>query len=715
LRLVLFFIKYRAGGNYPLYEGEILFSRRTFYMKKFCFIGMAAILGAALSFFGCENTYDRAIGATGVSVVPGAATLPMDAEPELLKAYYETGINKVFMIARPAAKTFNVPTGKTLAVVGDVALASGTVINAFDGTLDVSNGSFAGGNGTFIVSDAQVAVIKNNVPVGSIPKYEANPDFTKSISEKVVLQNLVLGGKDLPTGVQLAAYAGTSEIFVLGTATAEGTFNTGSTKLDVLGEMKANGTLTLGSATKVAKLTATGALNLTGVSGVSELDTGAFQITSTNAAIALDSLDGAGKLVLTGPVTRVQIGGGNGNVDLTNIIIAFTSNTDADASFFKNTGKTSFPNASSAISVKKTNGTGGVAFHGSVDFAASLTLTAVPATFYAPVSFADNTALMLTSTASIVKLKPGAALTVKGNDTSNILVNDDTNNVTLTPIGTNVSLRFIDASKTIEQDATNRDCGITIDGIATLAAGTTYKVNSGKNKPCILTVSGILNLASTTTSKASLVMTCEDNSGAKLTGAGKVVAGATEIVGGTNGWQAGTAGKTGTVTISENSIAASIRDLTLRGANGAKINVTAAMLTVTAQINVTAAGTVTLTGNGSTAGSLLLKGGAIPGLLIPGTSMIPVKLGDALTTTNFELMDSKDNVGTKVLVTKDGTAPAAAVNILATGNNATGGITLGTIGGGSTADTDDAVLTGQIAAVDASIIAKNWKVWVPNT
>jgi hypothetical protein len=85
-----------------------------------------------------------------------------------------------------------------------------------------------------------------------------------------------------------------------------------------------------------------------------------------------------------------------------------------------------------------------------------------------------------------------------------------------------------------------------------------------------------------------------------------------------------------------------------------------------------------------------------------------------LNATNFELTDSSYNAGTKVLVTKDGTAPAAAVHVLAIGDNATAGISLYSIGGGWAADTDDAVLTGQITAANASVIDKTWKVRVPN-
>jgi hypothetical protein len=253
--------------------------------KKFLVVGMAAILGASLSFFGCES----ATGSDGSAGAPGPmppATLPAGATPELLQAYYDSGVNTVFMVDAPGSGTFTVPEGKTLAVVGTVNLTTPTVIiDAYYGTLDVSRASFTNAtNTTFIVPEAKQPDVKAAAPTGKVPKYMVSipAGGNPGIQEDVVFANLVLGAGGTPAG-DFTTFAGsTYTIYVPGTVTIDMTdaaLSTGSVKLAALGVTEAKGTtgagLTLGSDTEIGTLKATGDLKIAGVSktnGVKTLD-----------------------------------------------------------------------------------------------------------------------------------------------------------------------------------------------------------------------------------------------------------------------------------------------------------------------------------------------------------------------------------------------------------------------------------------------------------
>jgi hypothetical protein len=258
---------------------------------------------------------------------------------------------------------------------------------------------------------------------------------------------------------------------------------------------------------------------------------------------------------------------------------------------------------------------------------------------------------------------------------------------------------------------------VNVDADVTVADTETVTVPAGKilNVAADLTLdagaelvaTGTVNVAAT----GSLVLTAAASAGgAKISGAGGVNAGATTITG---AWQAV---GTGTVTIEENKITASATTAVLTGGTGGVINVTADTLTVVGTIDITTAGTVTLTGDATTAGSLLLKGGTIPGLLVvDSTKTTTVNLA-SLNTTNFFLTDSSGTAAKKALVTKDGSVVAAAtVVVKGAAADASTGTDLGSIGGGGTADTLDAQITGQAVAANASAISKTWKVTAPNS
>jgi hypothetical protein len=367
-------------------------------------------------------------------------------------------------------------------------------------------------------------------------------------------------------------------------------------------------------------------------------------------------------------------------------------------------------------------------FGGTAAFSDNLTLTAAPATFNGNVSVANGKKIVMTTDDSIITLGPGVVLGLPSGEApsvyGSVIANNDANNVTLTP-ETGTQLAF-STSRTITQGATGNNAhGITIGGKAGLPAGATYTVASEENKVGTLTIdtdaelviaAGVLAGAE---SLAQLVLTgAAGENGASLAGAGSVKAGATTITGGASGsWQVVGAG---TVTISQDAITSNAATAMLTGTtdNSAAITVEGGNLTVIGKIDVATKGTVTLKANsGGTAGSLLLKGGAIPGNLTTGATTNDVAIGTA-TNENFELYATTTDTK-KALVTKaDGTALASDTGIVVQGTaDSSSGVALGNIGGGDEAGTKDVLITSDVTATNALVIVQSdaLKVKVPNT
>jgi hypothetical protein len=703
--------------------------------RKSLLFGLLAVLSAVLIFSGCANPADGAAGPQGLGGgqgpegPKGVATLPSGATPALLAAYFKNA-DKVFVVAAPVAGNFTVPQGKTLAVVGNVNLSGVTLsINAFEGTIDVSEGKFINAtSATFLVKPDVAEAFAEAVPSGIVPEYLSSiPDPVAEIDGPVVLDSLAIGGMDNITAANFLTFAGSSDtVYVLGNAVIDAATAVDLTnpKLVVYGEIQAEGTgpLTIGANVE-GSLKATGALKLEGVSNLSELDTGTYTVTvTTEATIELDTLNSAsgGKLELLAAVTKVVIGEGNGNIEFNTGAPAFVT----AASSFGNTGTTTFKAAASAAI--------SISFAGPVVFEGDLTLTAVPAEFGASASFTAGKILKLTSNASIVTLKPGASLGLNGLQGSQgqILANSSSGNVTLTPATTNgVHLAVTgttSANRTLTQTFTGGNPhGVVVagTGTASLVSGATYTVASEDTKVGTLTVNGKLRLggAQDGAAAAKLVLTgaVAAANGALLKGTGTVVAGATEIVGGSDGWQVGGNGVS-TITIAEDTITS---DLTaavlLANDTGSLIKVTAGRLTVTGNIKLVTSnkGKVTLTGDGTTPGSLLLKGHVtIPGKLTVSAESTDVTIGGTTTADNFLLTADTPVPAKNAKVTKaDSTAISTADDITVQGANAnaSGGVVLGNIGGVGAGK--DVLITGPVLAANASEIISGWKVSVPNS
>ena len=475
-------------------------------MKKSLIFWFAAVTCAALFLVGCESPTNGESGAAGS---PGPATLPANAKPELLEAYFAS-TDKVFLVEVLDEGTFTVPAGKTLAVVGTVDISSvDTVINAFDGTLDVSAGGFtADGDNVFIVAEAKVAEVKAAASGGIVPVYVASiPPTPSAITEDTVLSGLTIGGSGT-SATDFVAFAGSANtVYVAGDVTidASSAVNLTGAKLVVLGRINAAGAgpLTLDS-NQEGSLTATGNLTLAGVSNLAGLNTGAYTVTSTDTTVELEKLDSGagGKLVLTGNVTAVTIGGGNGNVELSNS----GALTLATASF-GNTGTTTFSGAGGATF------SNAATFGGTAIFSSTATFSNT-ADFNGDVKVTDANAITLSANA--VTLAAGKSIKV-GSDA--VLTAGASADVVLTPGG---AATLTPAANKLTLGA--YDLTLT-SGTLTVAAGAELALDSKD-----LTV---------TAANATLALTgAASTGGAKLTGTGKVAFGYASISGSTHGWQA---------------------------------------------------------------------------------------------------------------------------------------------------------------------------------
>ena len=330
-------------------------------MKKSLIFGLAAATCAAWILVGCESPTDGEKGAAGANA-PG--TLPPDAKPELLAAYFAS-TDKVFLVADLDEGTFVVPAGKTLAVVGDVTLNNSSVINAYAGNFDVSAGSIGGANAVFIVrnpSDYDATEITS----GIIPAYAAGVSDTP-IAGDTVLPSLTLGGSGT-SEEDFGDFAGsTYTVYVMGDLTIDATtaLTTGNAKLTVLGETTAAGAggVTFGANTEIGTLKATGALTITavGAGGVKKLDLNGNPVTITNATnigeITSSATDGSLALAATPTIAKLAVGASD-------ITVTSATTTSLTVSTFSTDGTGKLVLPKETVSFTATAGGGNFSYSG---------------------------------------------------------------------------------------------------------------------------------------------------------------------------------------------------------------------------------------------------------------------------------------------------------------------------------------------------------------
>jgi hypothetical protein len=205
---------------------------------------------------------------------------------------------------------------------------------------------------------------------------------------------------------------------------------------------------------------------------------------------------------------------------------------------------------------------------------------------------------------------------------------------------------------------------IAADSITGTTSGTGVTLTAGANAAFVIEVAagGTLeidtdtevNLGAVGTLKLNSKTEAEEN-GAKLTGAGKIVAGATEIVGGESGWQAVATAVDGNVTIAATSADASSitadAATTVLTATGAGATIT--QLTGGSNgLTIAMATTIDLAGDtNAAAGSITLTAGSNPGKLIFGDTTSKVLAGAGTgTTLGSGALESNVTVGGQAII-----------------------------------------------------------------
>jgi hypothetical protein len=656
-------------------------------IKKF-FIGMAILLSVSLFVIGCPTEAADGVKGPQGSTGLGAGTLPASASVELFDAYFSR-LDTVFLTAAPMAGTFKVPSKKTLVVVGNVTLASNTVINAFEGTLDVVDGGFVGSNGVIIVPDNQKATVQAKAPYLNYPEYVAaigtDPE---EITEDVVLPSLTIGTGGV-AAEDFATFAGTTyTVYVAGNTGFSGTVVLTTEKLVALGGVTAKGALTVTNSQTIGKITALDALTLTGVSNLSELDTATYEVTSPDATVTLAKLDSGagGKLKLTGAVTGTTITAGTGNIAVAPTVDAPTA--FASGATFGNTGLTTFAKGVTVAVAGTFDGpvafadTFGftdvaVAFNNTVSFAGNVTRTTGGAlTFGGNVTLAKTKTLTLAS-ADIVTLEAGAAI--------NAALSAGDANVVLTPA--DGAVLTVDAGEA--KKITLGTAGLTVSsGTLTVADGAELVASAVAltvAAEAVLDITGVVNL----TGVGSVVLTAASSDGALLTGTGKLTAQATEIVGGTDGWQA--VGASGTVTIASTGTAGSS---TITGSTGVLTaqgeGATITQLAVT-DSNLTATANTVI--NFDTDGALVLKAGSNKAKITLAATTAILKFGTGVATGSA----SNTKLAAAFTSLTFGTSVTGKTTIL----NSVSGLLTQIIGAGAT-NTLEGAATGPDVTLDAT-------------
>jgi hypothetical protein len=616
--------------------------------------------------------------------VPGPSAVTVDASiltQALLDTYTRSGVSVVYLTDTSTglpAGSYVIPAGMIIRPVQQISFAGAATINAYDGTLDLANGSILGVGGASLVilnkgdKDAFSGKISSAVIADVVEKIPASP---AAITVPTVLPALTIGGPGGTSSADFTAFAGSSaRLYVAGNFVnnAVNPFS-GGALVTVYGDTESSaditltaGTILLGKLTAADDITAAGLDNFTGA-----LDTGGYTVTASAGTVSLASLDGVGTLELSGTVTNVSIGGGTGNIQVTGTAPAFASG--ANPYRFGNTGWTTFENNVSVADQP-------IEFTGAVSFEGNLALTAVGATFSDTASFADGKTISLTTAASVITLGPNGALAQAGAGGGAILENSGTGSLTLTPGGA-VTLNF-DLISTVPTLSQSGDAGVTIAGKADLVQVYMVEQGTGSVPPLELDNGAEFNI----TGAGKLVLTSDGTYGAALTGDGKVIAGGTEIAGGSGGWGAveDSTSTNPTIAITRDTITASNSAAILTGG-------TNALITVLADKTLTiAANTAIDLENG---GSLVLTAAAVGGRLnLDAATARIIGLTGGSTNRVLTISDIAD---------ADYELSPTAGYIAGSGSSGAGGAAIAGSGAGSYIQANDGA-GGSDAAINAS-------------
>jgi hypothetical protein len=466
---------------------------------------------------------------------------------------------------------------------------------------------------------------------------------TGAVGGEALTLAAVPSGKTLYVGNTLtlaAAPTATGAIVALGKVG----FSADANLASIVATAPADGKLVIAQAT----LTNSAAVNVTLPAAVAvkaiNAGSGAAKLTIAGATNLTVAGDLTGDLALTAAVTAVTIGGGTGNIEFNTGTPAFASS----ASTFGNTGTTTFKEAAGSTSVPLT-------FAGPVAFEGDFTRTTGGAySFGGDVTVTSTKALTLGGTDTVTL---AATKSIKVGTSAVLTAGVD---AVLTPV-TGATLTA--ATNKLTLGAAN----LTLtSGALTVATGATLTLDK------VLTVAAGAELVATgdvtvTASTGGLVLTgAAGSGGAKLSGAGNVTAGATEITG---IWQAVDGTGSATITIEASSAVAS--SITASDSNVVLTAGTGGTITQTAEsgnkLTIAADTTIDLGGTAAAVGSLVLTGdGTNPGEIeLAHASSSIVKTGNTVGASAF---GSAAKIGAKTFAA--GTSGSA--DIYTTADNGAG-------------------------------------------
>jgi hypothetical protein len=191
--------------------------------KKYLIFGMAVILGASLSFFGCESATDGAAGAAGAPGEPGLGFVSGPVTADGLQAVIDGAVAAgatVYLdnITLSTAGPVDFKTVKAR-IIGDFKTATSgiTVINAIEAAVEFAAGAKIAGDG--VIVGASEVFTGTTAPNATVV---APADGLPTTAEEVTALGGVTAVKDLELTSELTIPAGL-KVAVYGTLTINGT------------------------------------------------------------------------------------------------------------------------------------------------------------------------------------------------------------------------------------------------------------------------------------------------------------------------------------------------------------------------------------------------------------------------------------------------------------------------------------------------------------
>jgi hypothetical protein len=478
--------------------------------KKF-FIGMAVLLSVSLFLIGCPADVDE-------TIIDNSKTIGEAADVNALQALLDKpGVNPVTYNGTLAigAGQIVVPAGKTLVAADGVTLGTtGKFIVA--GGLDLGNSKISVTGAGLVIGSGEV-LAKVDSDDGTAVKGVVAADVAKAtaaFTDAAALVTVAMVPTANDTNVVADNVPADKILYVSGTLTlgaaptlagsvvALGTVSVTAAAIDLSSVSNldiASATLTGTAETVVTLASGTAAVKAVKVGGDDLTIAGATGLTAKEVTSA------GGTLVLTGAVTAVTIGGGNGKLEFETGSPSFATDSS-----FGNTGSTTF--RKDVATAKDISFAGPVTFDGKLDNSAAAVLT-------------FNGATAITGAVTT-----GAALTIGGTGAVTLSVAPTLTNGLVVTNTTGVTIPSVATSLPSEK-VINASAGKVIfgsnDGSVTIVKGT---LTSTENAAVTVAADGVVALPFSSDG-ASLVL----NAGGSIAiaGTGSVTAWTVKLSGGT--------------------------------------------------------------------------------------------------------------------------------------------------------------------------------------